>query len=177
MPRTFVWHRSRGPKTTEPNTLTTGKVRITQVKSGIGQTARMRATLEAICYQTREVLDAMRISLKWMSEHPQDLDHPVVELVFRALTDAFPCARTAPAPKPKKEEEEEKDHQGFETQGPWSLDLEPVYRVLVDPTVRTFFCNQSVMNPITWSLFFSSIIMWLLPLMPTSSSQIGRAHV
>jgi large subunit ribosomal protein L30 len=43
-----VWHRSRGPKTTEPNTLTTGKVRITQVKSGIGQTARMRATLEAI---------------------------------------------------------------------------------------------------------------------------------
>jgi large subunit ribosomal protein L30 len=48
MPRTFVWHRSRGPKTTEPNTLTTGKVRITQVKSGIGQTARMRATLEAI---------------------------------------------------------------------------------------------------------------------------------
>jgi len=48
MPRTFVWHRSRGPKTTEPNTLTTGKVRITQVKSGIGQTARMRTTLEAI---------------------------------------------------------------------------------------------------------------------------------
>jgi large subunit ribosomal protein L30 len=48
MPRTFVWHRSRGPKKTEPNTLTQGKVRITQVKSGIGQTARMRATLEAI---------------------------------------------------------------------------------------------------------------------------------
>ncbi|MEA3244584.1 MAG: 50S ribosomal protein L30 [Gemmatimonadota bacterium] len=48
MPRTFVWHRSRGPKKTEPNTLTTGKVRITQVKSGIGQTARMRATLEAL---------------------------------------------------------------------------------------------------------------------------------
>ena len=48
MPRTFVWHRSRGPKTTEPNTLTTGKVRITQVKSGIGQTARMCTTLEAI---------------------------------------------------------------------------------------------------------------------------------
>lgn len=48
MPRTFVWHRSRGPKKTEPNTLTTGKVRITQVKSGIGQTVRMRATLEAL---------------------------------------------------------------------------------------------------------------------------------
>ena len=48
MPRTFVWHRTRGPKKTEPNTLTTGKVLIKQVKSGIGQTARMRANLEAL---------------------------------------------------------------------------------------------------------------------------------
>ena len=48
MPRTFVWHRSRGPKTTVPNTLTKGKVLIRQVKSGIGQTARMRANLEAL---------------------------------------------------------------------------------------------------------------------------------
>ncbi|MBM4194539.1 MAG: 50S ribosomal protein L30 [Gemmatimonadetes bacterium] len=48
MPRTFVWHRTRGPKKTEPNTLTQGKVLIKQVKSGIGQTARMRATLEAL---------------------------------------------------------------------------------------------------------------------------------
>jgi large subunit ribosomal protein L30 len=48
MPRTFVWHPSRGPKKTDPNTLTKGKVVIKQVKSGIGQTARMRATLEAI---------------------------------------------------------------------------------------------------------------------------------
>lgn len=48
MPRTFVWHPTRGPKKTEANTLTTGKVRITQVRSGIGHTARMRATLEAI---------------------------------------------------------------------------------------------------------------------------------
>ena len=39
MPRTFVWHRSRGPQKTEPNTLTTGKVRITQVspKESVGQ--------------------------------------------------------------------------------------------------------------------------------------------
>ena len=48
MPRTFVWHRSRGPKTTAPNTLTKGKVLIRQVKSGLGQTARMRANLEAL---------------------------------------------------------------------------------------------------------------------------------
>ena len=48
MPRTFVWHRSRGPKITLPETLTTGMVEIKQVKSGLGQTARMRANLEAI---------------------------------------------------------------------------------------------------------------------------------
>jgi len=48
MPRTFVWHRTRGPKKTAANTLTKGNVRVTQVRSGIGKTARMRATLEAI---------------------------------------------------------------------------------------------------------------------------------
>jgi large subunit ribosomal protein L30 len=48
MPRTFVWHPTRGPKTTGKNELTTGKVRIEQVRSGIGHTARMNRTLEAI---------------------------------------------------------------------------------------------------------------------------------
>lgn len=48
MPRTFVWHPTRGPKRTEPNTLTTGRVRIEQVRSGIGHSWRMRRTLEAI---------------------------------------------------------------------------------------------------------------------------------
>ena len=49
MPRTFVWHPKRGPKKTLPlNLPATGKVRIKQVKSGIGQTWRMRATLEAL---------------------------------------------------------------------------------------------------------------------------------
>ena len=48
MPRTFVWHPGKGPKVTLPNTLTTGKVRITQVRSGIGHEARMKATLEAL---------------------------------------------------------------------------------------------------------------------------------
>ena len=48
MPRTFVWHPTRGPKKTESNTLTKGKVLIKQVRSGIGHTARMRATLAAI---------------------------------------------------------------------------------------------------------------------------------
>ena len=48
MPRTFVWHPSKGPKHTEPNTLTEGKVRITQVRSGIGHNKVMNATLVAL---------------------------------------------------------------------------------------------------------------------------------
>ena len=49
MPRTFVWHPSRGPATTPKQLpMTTGKLRIKQVKSGIGQTWRMRRTLEAL---------------------------------------------------------------------------------------------------------------------------------
>ena len=49
MPRTFVWHPSKGPKTTpKPLPPTNGSLRIKQVKSGIGQTRRMRATLEAL---------------------------------------------------------------------------------------------------------------------------------
>ena len=49
MPRTFVWHPSRGPKKA-PNTKLpkTGRVRIKQVRSGIGHSWRMRRTLEAI---------------------------------------------------------------------------------------------------------------------------------
>ena len=37
MPRTFVWHRTRGPThTPKREAPTDGKVRITQVRSGIG---------------------------------------------------------------------------------------------------------------------------------------------
>ena len=48
MARTFVWHPSKGPAKTEKNTLTTGKVRIEQVRSEIGHPARMRLTLRSI---------------------------------------------------------------------------------------------------------------------------------
>ena len=38
MPRTFVWHRTRGPKITpKEEPATSGKVRIEQVRSGIGR--------------------------------------------------------------------------------------------------------------------------------------------
>jgi large subunit ribosomal protein L30 len=49
MPRTFVWHRTRGPRRTpkeEPPT--SGKVRIRQVRSGIGHPRRLRLTLKSI---------------------------------------------------------------------------------------------------------------------------------
>ena len=49
MPRTFVWHPTRGPKTTpkdEPATL--GRVRIEQVRSQIGHPEKLRRTLKAI---------------------------------------------------------------------------------------------------------------------------------
>ena len=48
MARTFAWHPRKGPKTTGKNELTTGTVRIKQVRSGIGHSWRMKSTLEAI---------------------------------------------------------------------------------------------------------------------------------
>jgi large subunit ribosomal protein L30 len=49
MPRTFVWHPTRGPrKTAKLDLPASGRVRIKQVRSGIGHSWRMRATLDAI---------------------------------------------------------------------------------------------------------------------------------
>ena len=49
MPRTFVWHPRRGPKTVAPMPpASMGQLRIEQVRSGIGQTWRMRRTLAAL---------------------------------------------------------------------------------------------------------------------------------
>jgi large subunit ribosomal protein L30 len=48
MARTFVWHPTRGPKHTEKSELTEGEVLVEQVRSGIGQPARMRQTLQAL---------------------------------------------------------------------------------------------------------------------------------
>ena len=49
MPRTFVWHPSKGPKTTpKPLPATLGQLKITQVRSGIGHPHWMRRTLAAI---------------------------------------------------------------------------------------------------------------------------------
>jgi large subunit ribosomal protein L30 len=49
MPRTFVWHRTRGPKrTAKAEPPTTGKVRIKQVRSGIGHPWKLRLTLKSL---------------------------------------------------------------------------------------------------------------------------------
>jgi large subunit ribosomal protein L30 len=49
MPRTFVWHRTRGPKVTPRREAPTGgKVRVTQVRSEIGHSWRMRLVLKSL---------------------------------------------------------------------------------------------------------------------------------
>ena len=49
MPRTFVWHPTKGPKTTpKPLPATLGQLKITQVRSGIGHPHWMRRTLLAM---------------------------------------------------------------------------------------------------------------------------------
>jgi len=49
MPRTFVWHPSKGPaKSAKLEAPTSGKLRVTQVRSSIGHSWRMRATLQAL---------------------------------------------------------------------------------------------------------------------------------
>ena len=49
MPRTFVWHRTRGPKhTPKRQAPTDGRIMITQVRSGIGHSWRMRLTLASL---------------------------------------------------------------------------------------------------------------------------------
>ncbi len=48
MARTHVWWNTKGPKKTEKSILTSGNVRIKQVRSGIGHSWRMRQTLTAM---------------------------------------------------------------------------------------------------------------------------------
>ena len=49
MARTFVWHRSRGPQHTPKDEAPTGgKVKITQVRSGIGHPAKLREVLASL---------------------------------------------------------------------------------------------------------------------------------
>lgn len=76
MPRTFVWHRTRGPKhTPKDEPATTGKVEIKQVRSGIGHSWRMRATLEALGLRHHQatVVKQDSPSLRGMIKHVRHL--------------------------------------------------------------------------------------------------------
>ena len=76
MPRTFVWHPSRGPKQTQKDEpATSGRVRITQVRSGIGQSWRMKATLKAmgLRHHQDEVVQQDSPSLRGQIKHVRHL--------------------------------------------------------------------------------------------------------
>ena len=88
---------------------TLGESCATYIRGFVGgiRVGEFRTGVRMICSPSGvEVLEAMRISLKWMGAHPDELDHPAVELIFRSLIDAFPCAKPAP-PKPKEEKKKD----------------------------------------------------------------------
>jgi large subunit ribosomal protein L30 len=67
MPRTFVWHPGRGPKKAPSFALPKkGKVRIKQVRSGIGHPEKHRATLRAmgLRHHQAEVVQEMTPGLR-----------------------------------------------------------------------------------------------------------------
>ena len=75
MPRTFVWHPTRGPRTTPSNEPTTGKVRIKQVRSGIGHPAIERRTLVSLGlkHHQDEVIQQDSASLRGMIKRVRHL--------------------------------------------------------------------------------------------------------
>ena len=62
MARTHVWWNTKGPKTTPKSELTTGCVRIKQVRSGIGHSWRMRQTLQAMGLRNHQAVVILKDS-------------------------------------------------------------------------------------------------------------------
>ena len=82
MPRTFVWHPGKGPrKTAKQNLPEKGTVRIKQVRSGIGHSWRMRATLEAIGLKHHQdvVVKPITAGLKGQLRHVRHLVEVTLE--------------------------------------------------------------------------------------------------
>jgi large subunit ribosomal protein L30 len=99
MPRTFVWHPGKGPKSTPANKVKDGDmVRIKQVRSGIGHEARMRATLEAMGLRHHQAVieRPMSPALRGQIKH------------VRHLLEVTPAKAATAAPK--KEKKEKKAH-------------------------------------------------------------------
>jgi len=61
-----------------------------------------------------EIGHALRISIKWMSDHKPELHKPVGVLVFNSLVEAFPCSKNAPVPKPAPEPKPETTEENKE---------------------------------------------------------------
>jgi hypothetical protein len=104
------------PGTTKPFSQLTEEEKLlggacaTYVRGFVGgiRVGEVRTGTKMVCSPAGvEVLQAMKISAKWMNEHPAELDRPAVELIFRSLADAFPCAKPRP---PQQEEEKEKQN-------------------------------------------------------------------
>ena len=99
MPRTFVWHPGKGPKSTPANKVKDGEmVRIKQVRSGIGHEARMRATLEAMGLRHHQAVieRPMSPALRGQIKH------------VRHLLEVTPAKAATAAPKKEKKETKEK---------------------------------------------------------------------
>jgi len=76
MPRTFVWHPSKGPKhTPKLEAPTGGQVVIKQVRSGIGHSWRMNLTLKALGLRHHQdsVVHADTPSLRGQIKHVRHL--------------------------------------------------------------------------------------------------------
>lgn len=100
MARTFVWHPTRGPRHTPKAELTRGKVRIEQVRSGIGHSWRMRRTLEALGLRHHQavVIQQDSPSLRGQLKHVR---HLVKVTVIKDEQDSTARAGEQQAAKPR----------------------------------------------------------------------------
>jgi large subunit ribosomal protein L30 len=97
MARTFVWHPRRGPAKTEKQNLPeSGNVRIKQIRSGIGHSSRMRATLEAIGLKHHQDVIEKAITPGLVGQLKQ-----VRHLVEVSVIDGGGEKKTKSKPKPK----------------------------------------------------------------------------
>jgi large subunit ribosomal protein L30 len=97
MARTFVWHPRRGPAKTEKQNLPeSGNVRIKQIRSGIGHSWRMRATLEAIGLKHHQAVVEKAITPGLRGQLKQ-----VRHLVEVSVIDGGGGGQTKSKPKPK----------------------------------------------------------------------------
>ena len=115
MPRTFVWHPGKGPKTTPANKVKDGEmVRIKQVRSGIGHEARMRATLAAMGIRNHQaaIERPMSPSLRGQIKHVRHLLEVTPLSGAESTKKPKAAVKTAPKAEPKAKSKKEKATNG-----------------------------------------------------------------